>query len=82
MSKRTSNTRAAINGVDLRAFKRQHRSMIENMKMRLSAIGKFAEGTDLSFEGHCEELRRAIVEFDQQCLAFIEYQSETPDYET
>lgn len=81
MKKRAIDTRASMNGVDLRAFKRLRKSLAQNTVARLLLIAKFGEGVDPSFEQDCIAFSDALTEFDQKCADFIEYQSESPEAE-
>ena len=76
------NSRAAMNGVDLRAVKRQRAAFIMNANSRLKALARFADGVDCAFESACDDFQEAIATFDKACAEFIEYQSEDPDAES
>lgn len=69
-------TRAAANGVDLRAAKNHAKWFSTVAKTKVAALEALASDVDASFEARCEDYRAAITAFDQACADFIEYQSE------
>lgn len=71
-----TTTRAAANGVDLKAFKRKHAALMKVARARVEELESFAADVDVSFEGDCSVFWQQLDHFDERCRSFIEYQSE------